>query len=98
VGENTYGHPSQEFYKRVIEYDESHNSNLYDNIYTSIENENVIISVPADDEYAIYTISDVNNYIFIEFYVLVIIINIPLIYLLLDSIFIYRKINQSTFK
>lgn len=62
-GENNNGHPSS----RVMDNIESYSSLLYNNIYTTYKDGNIICHI-SDNEIKFTTIEDVNSYIFVDYY------------------------------
>ncbi len=94
VGENSYGHPAEDLYLRISDYDNDNNTSLFDNMYTTLSCGNIIIAGEMDGEYIIDNFSDIHEYLFVEFWIVVIILLIPIVLLLLDSILIFIKITK----
>jgi len=92
VGSNNYGHPHNEFYNTVLDYDNINGTKLSNNINTTQEKGNIVVVANSNGEYDIQNINKISRYIFVPFYLIVIILLIPLIYCLLDNMIIYRKI------
>lgn len=67
VGENTYGHPSNKLLERILCYDENFGTNLYDNLYTTKDNGNVIMSM--SDSIKVTIITNIDDYNFVGYYV-----------------------------
>ena len=67
VGKNTYGHPSSEVMERILQYDKINSSNLYDNLYSTKVNGNVIFTL--QNQIAVNTIKNINDYSFGSYYV-----------------------------
>ncbi len=98
VGDNSYGHPSQEMYNNVQEYDSNNNTELFDNIIITKESGNIVIAADANGDYSVGYISDIHDYTFINLIWVIIILMLPVIYYLLDSIMIYRSVIAFTKK
>lgn len=64
VGENTYGHPSNELISRILEYD-SAGYDLYNNLLTTKECGNIIF-VLGNSVYT-NTIANIDNYLFVSY-------------------------------
>ena len=90
VGENTYGHPGNKLLERILAYDENFNTSLYDNLYTTQNNGNVIIAL--SDNIDVSTITNIDDYNFVGYYVYV------LIAIFLISVFILRPYVFVLFK
>ncbi len=91
VGDNTYGHPANELYERILTYDQGNSSNLLQNIYTTEHNGNIIIdTIGINNEYRISTINNINSYLFIPYFVIILLALIPTLYLLVRSICIHN--------
>jgi len=67
VGENTYGHPSNETLDRIVTYDENNNTNLINNLYSTKDLGNIIVTL--DESLGVTTIQNIDDYVFIPYYV-----------------------------
>jgi len=66
VGENTYGHPSNKLLDRILQYDTNTSSNLYSNLYTTINDGNVIFTL--SDCIDVMCIENIDNYSFVSYF------------------------------
>ena len=87
VGENTYGHPSNKVLDRILQYDKANNLTLYNNLYSTKENGNIIFTLKND--IAVNTISNINTYSFVSFYWYS---SIAIIFLLVGMLTPYYKV------
>jgi beta-lactamase superfamily II metal-dependent hydrolase len=71
VGENTYGHPSNILLDRILEYDENSGERLYSNIYSTVNDGNIIFTL--DHDIKIDTIRNIDDYSFVSYFWYVII-------------------------
>ena len=67
VGENTYGHPSNDVIERILQYDEEFNCNLYSNLLTTKDHGNIIYTLNTNIH--VTTISNIDNYVFVSYWV-----------------------------
>ena len=67
VGENTYGHPANATLERILEYDKLNNSSLYNNLYSTKEDGNIIFTLKND--ILVSTIANINEYSFVNYYI-----------------------------
>ena len=81
VGENLYGHPSNKLLKRILEYDKENRSSLYKNIHTTYDEGNIYITI--SDKIKFNNIKNIDDYVYIDYYVYSIIAVIFLIVLML---------------
>ncbi len=95
VGDNNYGHPHDDVYTNILEYDLTHNTNLYDNTLTTKEMGNIIVVADLDGEYTTQYIDNISKFLFMPFYIVEVVLIVPTLYCLLDSIIIYKKILDS---
>lgn len=90
VGVNTYGHPSSKVLERILKYDKSCGTNLYDNIFTTVSYGNVIMSI--DDKISVNTIRNIDDYNFVNYSIYVFIaITFLLFFMLLPYMKVFRK-------
>lgn len=66
-GVNTYGHPANDTLKRLLDYDQTHNSTLFNNFSTTKDSGNIIYTL--DDDIKVDTIKNVDNYNFASYFV-----------------------------
>jgi len=71
VGENTYGHPSNKLLSRIVDYDNKHKTSLFKNTYCTLDKGNIIFVI--GDEIVTNFIVNIDDYLFIEYYVFVVI-------------------------
>lgn len=82
VGENTYGHPANDVIERILMYDEEFDTNIYSTFKTTKEHGNIIYTL--DDNIKIETIKNIDDYVFVSYwvYTLIAIIFISIIILI----------------
>lgn len=80
-GENTYGHPAHETLKRLLDYDKSQNTTLFDNFSSTYTMGNVVFSLDNDIKRDI--IKNIDDYNFVSVYIYVIISFGYILYVLL---------------
>ncbi len=78
VGENSYGHPANAMFDRIIDYDSTHGTSLYDNIYRTDVLGNIICTL--DDEVIIENVDNVDKYSFTPFWIYTVLAVVALIY------------------
>lgn len=93
VGKNTYGHPSNELYSTIAQYDTNNNTDLSNHIYTTLHNNNIVLNINGD-AYNIATFDRVDNYLFVSFWIVDMVLFVPAMYVFLDSYIIYYKITH----
>lgn len=100
VGENTYGHPANAMLDRIIEYDSTHGTTLYKNIYRTDKLGNIICSL--DDDVIIENIDNIDKYSFTPFWVYTVLaVASLLVFMLLPYIklkykdWVYEKRNKN---
>lgn len=90
VGENTYGHPANLTIERILQYDEKYSKNLYNNLYSTKDHGNVIITLTNYID--VNFISNINNYSFGSYYFYcTILIIFLLVKMLTPYYFAYKK-------
>ncbi|MGN0960822.1 MAG: ComEC/Rec2 family competence protein [Christensenellales bacterium] len=90
VGKNTYGHPSNLVLERILEYDKINNTSLYTNLFSTKDNGNIIFTLKND--IAIKTISNINNYSFVDYYWYTLILSFILLIIMLTPYYkVFRK-------
>jgi len=90
VGDNNYGHPSNYVLERILEHDKLFNSNLYSNIYTTLDQGNIIFTL--DDQINVDCIENIDNYSFVPYFVYAIILIFILAYfMLLPYVNVWKK-------
>lgn len=80
-GVNSYGHPANETLKRLLEYDKTNNSQIFDNFKSTMSSGNIIFSL--ENEIKVDIIKNVDNYNFVSYYIYVIIFVTYIIFILL---------------
>ncbi len=95
VGENTNGHPAQEFYDTIATYDVNNGTHLFDYILTTLDYGNIIVVIDTQSNYTIFNIDNIAKYIFVPYYVVVLIIIVPLGYFAIDSIIVYVNLTKT---
>mgnify|MGYP003296440615 FL=1 len=70
--DNSYLHPSSETLTRINNYSQNNNVDLINNIYETAKQGNIIFNIDQND-YSITTIKNINDYIFVDYYVVVLI-------------------------
>ena len=87
VGENSYGHPASEVLLRLAKFDEKYNKNTYDNFKTTLKHGNLIYYVNNDGVMSVTEILSLGKYLFVDWYLVVIIVDgVVLIYYLLKIV------------
>lgn len=81
VGDNSYGHPSSGMLERVREYDTENNTSLFDNIYRTDTDGNVIVHMTSNLK--IETIDNIDKYSFSSYFVYTILLGGFLAFLML---------------
>lgn len=66
VGKNTYGHPANKTLERILEYDENNDANLFENLFSTKDDGNVIFSL--SNKISVKTISNIFSYSFVDYY------------------------------
>ena len=79
VGENNYGHPSEETLQTLIEYDENYDKTTYQNLLTTLDDGNIICYADDNTSLNFTFIEDVNDYLFFEYEYIVIAVGVVLI-------------------
>jgi len=87
VGENRYGHPSNDTIERILKYDVSNNANLYDNFYSTINDGNIIITL--NENLLMQSIDNISKYIFVPYYLFTIIISLVILFFLAKPYMVY---------
>lgn len=85
-GVNTYGHPANETLNRILDYDKTNGTNLFDNYYSTLESGNIVCTLEKDIK--VDCVKNIDNYNFVSYS----------IYTLIFSIFILWEIFSSYFK
>lgn len=85
VGNNTYGHPSNDLLYRFLEYDKNTNSNLLGNTYTTLDNGNIIIRFANDINFLF--IDNIDDYSFGNYFVYTVILTIFITIILVKPYF-----------
>lgn len=96
VGNNSYGQPSNELKENIVKYDDINNKDLFNNIHTTLDENNIIVLVDSKD-YKLTNLQDIENYLFVPFALINTIILIPLIIIEIDSIMICILLNKHSF-
>lgn len=86
-GINTYGHPANDTLKRLLDYDQTHNMEIFKNFSTTKDSGNVIYTL--DESIQIDTIKNVDNYNFASYFVYS---SIVIVYLLFVLALPYLKV------
>lgn len=90
VGKNTYGHPANKTLERILEYDESNNAHLFQNLYSTKDDGNVIFTLKND--ISVDTIKNIFTYSFVSYYWFTLIASGFLIFYLIKPYYTaYRK-------
>lgn len=90
VGENTYGHPANKTLERILEYDSQYDKSLYNNLYSTDDDNNVIFTL--SNQIGVQTIVNINNYSFVSYYIYSIIVVVLLLIVMLTPYFkVYLK-------
>ena len=83
VGENSYGHPSSEALLNLTNYDDAYNKTTFDTFKTTLKNGNIIYYVNTN-EFECTTIENLGDYLFVDWYIIVIAVDASLVlYILL---------------
>lgn len=77
VGENNYGHPASDMLDRVLEYDFTHNTVLYNNIHRTDIEGNIICTL--DDEVIVENIDNIDKYSFSSYLLYTILASVTLV-------------------
>lgn len=96
VGINTYGHPANLTLERILEYDEENNTNLFQNLYSTRDDGNVIFTFT--NEICVSTIENIFSYSFVSFYWFAFIVSGFLIFYLIKPYYIVYKKNKRFIK
>lgn len=67
VGENTYGHPSNETIERILNYDREHDASLASNLYTTKEDGNIIFILSGFID--VNTIRNIDDYSYVSYFI-----------------------------
>ena len=86
-GINTYGHPANDTLKRLLDYDETHNSTLFKNFSTTKDSGNIIYTLEGNIQ--VDTIKNVDDYNFASYFVYS---SIAIVYLLFVIALPYLKV------
>ncbi len=78
VGDNSYGHPTSDVLLRLAEFDEENNETTYDTLKTTLKDGNLVYYVNLNSEMNVLTL-DLGEYIFLDWYVVVIVGEVVLI-------------------
>lgn len=90
VGKNTYGHPSNKVIERILQYDSVNNCKLYNNLYSTDDDGNVIFVL--QNTIKVSTISDINKYSFFDYYWYTIIASVFVVaYAIKPYIVVFKK-------
>lgn len=81
VGENTYGHPSNYTFERILEYDKTYKTNLFTNLYSTKEDGNIIFELGS--QINVNIISNIDDYNFVDYYIYSLIAILFLLYFFL---------------
>ncbi len=92
VGENSYGHPSEATLITLASYDELADKNTYNNLLTTQNDGNIVFHFNQIGDISYLTIDNVNDYIFVPYYVIVVLVSAVLI------TNIYFVVFRKTFK
>jgi len=93
AGYNSSNHPSSEVLLRMYEYDKIYGTKIYDNFKSTSNDGNIIYYSNDNSTINLIMIKNVGDYIFINWYSIVLIIEIILIIFLFISIFVKNKIS-----
>ena len=77
--DNSYGHPSEETLETLIDYDAMHNKTTYKNLMTTKDDGNIICYVNNTTSLDFAFVEDVNDYLFIEYWYVVVGVSVVLI-------------------
>lgn len=75
VGENSYGHPASEVLLRLANYDEEYDKTTFDTFKATNKDGNIIYFV-NDTTIEILTINSLGDYLFLDWYIVVIVTNL----------------------
>jgi len=79
VGENSYGHPTSEVLLRLAEFDKNNNTKTYSTFKSTLKDGNIIYYANENKSMKVVNILSLGDYIFVEWYLIVIICDIVLI-------------------
>ncbi|MBE5738500.1 MAG: MBL fold metallo-hydrolase [Clostridiales bacterium] len=67
VGENNYGHPSDDMLSRILHYDNIHNTSLFEHLYRTDRDGNIIVNL--GNRIAVEFIDNIDKYSFTPFWI-----------------------------
>jgi len=74
VGENSYGHPASDTLLRLAQYDEDYGKTTYDTLKSTLHNGNIVYYVNNyGEEVDVLTIENIGDFVFVDWYVIVIV-------------------------
>lgn len=79
VGQNSYGHPHEDTLNTLIEYDTNYNKSTYSNLMTTKDDGNIICYANDNESIEFTFVEDVNDYVFIEYWWIVVGVSVVLI-------------------
>ena len=92
--DNSYGHPADEIFYNMQEYDDMYNKDLLSNTYTTMSDNNIVISVDAESNYVIRDVGNIHDYLFISFIIVDILIFSILVFKLIDYVLGYLELRR----
>jgi len=73
-GENSYGHPASDTLLRLAQYDEDYGKTTYDTLKSTLHNGNIVYYVNNyGEEVDVLTIENIGDFVFVDWYVIVIV-------------------------
>ena len=81
VGENTFGHPSNETIDRILAYDRLNNTDLFENFYTTKDKGNIVLTL--NNEIKVNFIKNIDDYSFCPYFVYTLIAVVFLLYFMI---------------
>lgn len=88
VGDNSYGHPSSGMLERVLDYDRENGTNLFENIYRTDRDGNIILYM--EKEIDIDFVDNIDKYSFSSYFVYTLLLSAFFAFLMLRPYFMVR--------
>lgn len=76
VGENSYGHPTSDVLLRLAKFDDENNELTYSTLKTTLNDGNIIYYANTNKKLSVVNIESLGDYIFIDWYIVVIVADI----------------------
>ncbi len=98
--DNSYLHPSEETINKIVNYAETNNLKYNNLVYETAKQGNIIFSV-KNNAYDVTTINNVNNYVFVNYWVVVVIvIALLIVFVILPYLikFLFSKKSNNVLK